>query len=541
MKRENTTPPAHCDKKKESLLNALLRKCASLMLRPYRKDLGYTLLLLVLISSIFIGNNFNFISTNWTSPYSVYLLLLSYLFAYTISLLSTSLGRLSAFVKPFVLTATMCYSFTNIFCLSKYKSPISPEFVTVAMGTNPEEAKEFFSLVLDETSTASLLAATALVLLVITLYVICEKRNQKRSRGVVWAAVSVLLLAVTAVTWNKELVEVELGQVLCAAKPEEVVDLRKHKTHPVLTEQEIAHPANIVILLGESFSKSHSSLYGYQKQTNPRLSLYVEDSSMVVFSQAKSPATSTTQTFKYILNNHTRQDEEHGVKWYESTSIIEALQSAGYHATWISNQAENGIYDNLPSGHSKLCDESYFSGGWSHYDDYLLSVNADSIKRRHPRNVFFFHFMGQHEVFKHRYPSTQTIFHPSDYPEAKQQQRQNLADYDNATLYNDYVASEIIKEFASSESVVVYLSDHALDIYNSDDSYCGHSRKTPESERYGLDVPFMVYVSASFDKRRPEVKEKLLAMRDKPLNTENLIHLVLDIAGWKLQQQQSKP
>ena len=45
----------------------------------------------------------------------------------------------------------------------------------------------------------------------------------------------------------------------------------------------------VVVIIGESFSRYHSSLYGYSKQTNPRLSEWVKEGSLLLYDDVVSP------------------------------------------------------------------------------------------------------------------------------------------------------------------------------------------------------------------------------------------------------------
>lgn len=314
---------------------------------------------------------------------------------------------------------------------------------------------------------------------------------------------------------------------------EEIIDLRQHLTDPTILETNSIHPSTVIILLGESFSKNHSSLYGYDKETNPNLSVLKSDSSLYILNNVKSPAPNTTKAFKFILNNHTLQDANKGEKWYNSTTIIEALSKAGYHTSWISNQSRVGMFDNLPSGHSNICDESFFciEAG---LDNYLLTVDTDKIKKNYDKNCIIYHFMGQHENIALRFPSEYKKYTSADYSNHKENQRQVLADYDNATLYNDYIVSELIKKYSNDDAIIFYFTDHALDIFDTSDDYYGHARGDQESINHCLDIPFMIYVSPSYKIKDPSIKAKINGINNENFCTENFFNLVLELIGYKM-------
>ncbi|MGN0229530.1 MAG: phosphoethanolamine transferase [Muribaculaceae bacterium] len=314
---------------------------------------------------------------------------------------------------------------------------------------------------------------------------------------------------------------------------EEVTDLRLHKTNPKIIETDSVHPTQVILLIGESFSKNHSSLYGYDKPTNPYLTKLLSDSSLIVFNNVTSPSTFTIDAFKYILNDYQKKDNARGNKWYDSTSIIEAMNKVGYYTMWISNQRAGGMYDNTAFGYSRLCDKSYFNTktGDDKYDEYLLTIDTDTATEAHNKCLIIYHFMGQHGAFNQRFPEPFKHFSTNDYLNHPNNQRQILADYDNATLFNDYVVGEIINSYKNREAIIIYFPDHALDVFDTDDKF-GHARNEKNSIEHCRQIPFMVYVSPSLDNKAPDIKKKILIEKDKKLCTDNLFDFVLHTAGY---------
>ena len=58
----------------------------------------------------------------------------------------------------------------------------------------------------------------------------------------------------------------------------------------------------IVIIIGESFSKHHSSLYGYPLPTNPRLEERLRRGELFVFRDVVSPANLTTSVLSNLFS-----------------------------------------------------------------------------------------------------------------------------------------------------------------------------------------------------------------------------------------------
>ncbi len=108
------------------------------------------------------------------------------------------------------------------------------------------------------------------------------------------------------------------------------------------------------------------------------------------------------------------------------------------------------------------------------YDGSL--VGKDAV--HNGNKCVFYHLMGQHEAFQSRYPKAFERFKAKDYLTFPEHQREVLAAYDNATLYNDYVVSSIIDLYKDKDAVVFYFSDHALDVFDTDPDFFGHAKMT---------------------------------------------------------------
>ena len=144
--------------------------------------------------------------------------------------------------------------------------------------------------------------------------------------------------------------------------------------------------------------------------------------------------------------------------------------------------------------------------------------------------------MGSHPAYKERYPKSFEKFSPNEYLQHPEHQRENLAAYDNSIAYNDSVVYEIMNRFSNKESVVVYFSDHGQDIYESDPSYTGHAKNTPNSTKYGIRIPFMVYFSAEYQKNNAERMKRFINNEHTEFSTENLIYCLMDLTNTKFKE-----
>ena len=73
-----------------------------------------------------------------------------------------------------------------------------------------------------------------------------------------------------------------------------------------------------MIIIGESFARCHSSLYGYDKETNPRLTALRDSSLLFTLDSIDSPAPTTAESIRLMLSTDNQTDEEspNAKKWY---------------------------------------------------------------------------------------------------------------------------------------------------------------------------------------------------------------------------------
>ena len=156
---------------------------------------------------------------------------------------------------------------------------------------------------------------------------------------------------------------------------------------------------------------------------------------------------------------------------------------------------------------------------------------------KYPYNLTFFHLFGQHVKAKDRYPQEFECFHASDYPERtelNENQRQEVAEYDNATRYNDYVVDKIISLFKEQDAIVIYFSDHGDEV-NDYRPRIGRSYDFADMESKGFhcqfDVPFVIYVTDLFKQNHPDIVQEIEMSTNRRFMTDDLPHLVLYLAG----------
>ena len=105
----------------------------------------------------------------------------------------------------------------------------------------------------------------------------------------------------------------------------EFVALREVNRHVTATLRQQEHTPSVVLIIGESFSVYHSSLYGYRQPTNPRLGARQADGSLVVFDDAVSQADFTDAAMCSIFTL-----TEPGDPWWSAPLFPVVFRTAGF-------------------------------------------------------------------------------------------------------------------------------------------------------------------------------------------------------------------
>lgn len=293
-------------------------------------------------------------------------------------------------------------------------------------------------------------------------------------------------------------------------------------------------PLDIVIILGESCTRSHMSLYGYNLKTTPIMDKLSQDNELLVFDDIISCGNNTYMSMAQIFNFVEKDDVDFN-KWYESPNIIDIFRRASYRTVWITNQAGDGAM-NIDTIYADRSNDSAFTsnavtGGTSrNYDENLLPLIDMSIKNEFKNNLYVIHLEGEHPPYYLRYPDSFKRFTSLDFKMEEKENRNRIkASYDNAVYYTDYIYGQILDRFRNKNSVVFYFSDHGEDVCLNNDYY-GHTLENQGSLQM-IEIPFVVWASISFKENFGKEYISLKQSIHRPLRTDYLIHTILQLAG----------
>ena len=508
------------------------------------------------------------VGLNWKFPkFNLFSLLLDvYLLCLVLTLLPRKISRWVSVAAAIVLYAL---AVVDAFCVTYFHAVIGPEILNVVLETTGRESGEFIDKYI---RPDVLFTGVGLVLLCAAAHIFVSRYEVRGN----WHPVPRIVLALALLASFGIAIgsRINMVQLLCAPS---VVELDRH-----ISNQSLNTPVNnllfsikmrmlasyalddltafqeqvtvdgcdhtspcMVLIIGESYIKRHSQLYGYQRPTTPRQLAMMRDSSLTVFTDVMTPSNLTSTVFKHVFSLHSADDP---TDWSHFPLFPVLFRKAGYQVTFLTNQFVKTVTQdafNISGGlflnHTRLSQLQFDQrNSESHQydmgllDDYRrLCPASDTLRPR----LIIFHLAGQHIDFHKRCPDSLRQFSAADYADRQDlndDERQLVADYDNATYYNDKVVDAIVRTFAGDEAIVIYMPDHGEECFDELHRMGRLPQGQPDDPRVvraEYEIPFWIWCSPSYRERHPALMAQIGAARRRTFSTDHLPHLLLSLAG----------
>ena len=371
-----------------------------------------------------------------------------------------------------------------------FQTRFNASYIYVILNTNFNEVKEFSSVYYQYN-------LFWLLLFFLPLIKVFPKKIYKKSKTEKAGLIGSLILIVFVLSILKisKLIVYNLPYITVKSYAQYQNQIRSfnkfNDQEKEITVKLVTNNDAIVVVIGESATRKHLGLYGYNRETTPRLDLLSD--SLFIYKNVISSHVYTTASIYDIITLSNYENPE------ESTSLIQFIKNAGYKVYWLSNHRPVGFHDNLVSRLASSAHESLFLNyndyrNNTSYDEVLLPKLEEKLSLKE-KKVIFVHITGNHYAYNKRYPEEFNKFSSDD------NNKKNIIidSYDNAILYTDFVVSEMIETLQQKnlKSALIYFSDHGEEVYDTADFF-GHFENKPTSTMY--EVPFLVYMSDSFEK-----------------------------------------
>lgn len=272
---------------------------------------------------------------------TVHSYLLCYFVAIALQLVPTKLKQL---YKSIFYTLAFIDFCIDTACIIVTKNPFNIDHVAIVMGTNLLEGKEFVNTYV----TSNLL--WIIISMFFIVFLLLRNSDILYYLGGKIALVATVLSVCSCVYFvSKKTESWEFkfyNKIIALVSFETPPDLRTYQKQLDINILKADLPDNVVLILGESFSKSHSSLYGYDKDTNPCLTEMIKDSLLVSYDNVIAPGLTTIPCVKSIMSTYQLEYRD-SVNWYECITLPNVMKSCGYQTVWISNQSPSGVFDKM--------------------------------------------------------------------------------------------------------------------------------------------------------------------------------------------------
>ena len=437
------------------------------------------------------------------------------------------------------ITASLLFAdgFINLFHWIVLKCPLNASSIFVFMNTNFSEASEFMTI---KMTPLLLLLIPFIFLFVMTLRKTPVLSFKKRVEKIIWSmlwAFSIIFFADNII--HDRFVRLSVPDVEKAFISffKESSAYKKLKTRDLYDlDAEIATNDStlVVMIIGESCNRNHMSVYGYDRETTPRLS---SRDDIFAFDNVISANSSTLNS---VMNFLTVRNIENPLPIDSCIHIFDVMHSARYKSFWLSNQSPIGLWDNGVTSLAENADVVKFvnvtasssmeSTQMKSFDEYLIEPLGIAVKNDSKNKIVFVHLMGSHTSYNKRYPIDFEVFKNSVDNKSK------IVDaYDNAIVYNDFVIDSIfslLKTYSQFHPNVrvsaLYFSDHGENVYDEGE-YAGHdySGNIPYAN---VEIPFIFWFSQS----QIENLEDKYGFLEKDLSTpyeiDDLFHTIIDLS-----------
>ena len=290
-----------------------------------------------------------------------------------------------------------------------------------------------------------------------------------------------------------------------------------------------------VLVIGETHSKHHMSLYGYPRDTTPTLVERNNEERLIVFENAYSNHVQTVPSFQLSLTEANQYNER---SWIATPSVINLARQAGIKTYWISNHQSLGAPDNVVALLAKESQNVIFINKKigrrkkvAKQDESLIPRLRDALQDTGEKLIVV-HLMGSHYDYCFRFPESWNAYTgeldlPSFGKATATTYLKTVNCYDNSVLYNDHILGLVFKSLEESKvpASVLYFADHSEEVFNRK----GHHPAV--FEFIMTEIPMVFAASNSWKKEFSKHWEQLVYNRKEIVTNDLIFETVLGLMG----------
>jgi len=305
-------------------------------------------------------------------------------------------------------------------------------------------------------------------------------------------------------------------------------DLSKMMHHPQLPAEIRSVSADkdftAVLVIGESATRFHHSIYGYPRNTSPLLNEIKDE--LLIFTDVISGIAHTVQSCLYMFTTEDKQNFQD----YRYT-MFDVFKAAGFKIYLFSNQARWGKFDSPIGIITAHADKRVYiqEEKPASLDDYLLT-KLDSVLHEKGKKLIVLHLIGSHARYENRSTASFKLFSKKNRIETPYSvdDWEEIDEYDNSILFTDHVLRQVADRVKSSAepSFMLYCPDHGDLPEQGTTNPRSASSKIPEH----YEIPFVFYANPVYRNKFPDLLNAAGKNIDKPYMTDQLMFSMFSAA-----------
>lgn len=455
-----------------------------------------------------------------------------------------SLSQKTGLIQVLLIPLLVLHAFQLVLFYMYGENVIAADMFLNVVTTNPSEAGELLVSIWPSVLGVCVLYIPIIVLSIMQLRrKICLSRNFRRCTFIMGLGIFIAAYGISIFAHNKNTQVFSYHQNIYPNNVLYNLDFainkwkridRYHTTSKDFTFEATRTPNTdkreiYVMVVGETGRAGNWSLYGYERQTNPRLA---KDSNLVFYRDAITQSNTTHKSVPIILSAASAENFD---IIYEQKSIIHAFKECGFTTVFISNQSPNRSFTELFSEEADI---------YKTFRDELATNNApDGVMLPYLKNCIdsidgnlfiVLHSYGSHFNYRERYTDEFSVFKPDAVKGMTLKERDVLINaYDNSILYADYFLDGVIQLLRNEDasSGMFYCADHGEDIFDDDRHRFLHASPIPTY--YQLRIPMLMWFSDSYIDANPRKFSMAKRNMTMPVSTNSAFHTMLDMANIK--------
>lgn len=304
-------------------------------------------------------------------------------------------------------------------------------------------------------------------------------------------------------------------------------------------------PTLFILVVGETGRAQNFSLFGYERNTNPKLS---QQPGVIAFQNTSSCGTATATSVPCMFSDMTRANYSASLAERQE-NLLDVLNHAGVRVFWNENNTGcQGVCLRIASG--------YIPGVLPYKDcqtdfchDLRLLEGIDSYITEQPNGDQFIvlHTIGSHgPSYYLRYPEDMPgkFEHSCDTNQIQNCNTEELVNvYDNTVLYTDEVLNQIInllKRYEPQyETGMLYVSDHGESL--GENGMYLHSAPYVIAPKEQTHIPMIFWSSTDFlTSRNIDFACLQQRARNETYSHDNLFHSMLGVMRVATQEYRSE-